>query len=72
MNEGQVGEGEEACIEHLNVITSRSLTCFLSDFRKVCHIQKLLSLDDAAASRAVFVVVSWSNGWAETLLKPAK
>ena len=31
-----------------------------------------LPLDKAIASRAVFVIVSGLDGWAETLLEPAK
>ena len=31
-----------------------------------------LPLDVALASRAVFVIVSWTGGLAETLLEPAK
>ena len=31
-----------------------------------------LPLDEAVASRAVFIIVPWSDGWAETLLEPDK
>ena len=36
------------------------------------HCQISLPLDEAIASRAVFVIVSGSDGRAETLLEPAK
>ena len=39
---------------------------------KVRQCYEFLQLDEAIASRVVFVVISGSGGWVETLLEPAK
>ena len=39
---------------------------------KLSNRFKFLLLDEAVASRAVFVIVSGSERWAEMLLEPAK
>ena len=58
----------------VTMITTLSLGCLTTFYKKidVCLLIQFLPLDEAIASKAVFVIVSGSDGRAGTLLEPAK